>query len=175
MSIRSAKELMRSYCRPVNSLHLMEAIADDRGIDRSDLRSLIDSGEYLVTLESGFTSESVRRNPNYKPTVRNFGSIDKRDLLNAVNATTVFGIELSQAIKDMKWQSVKCPFHEDNHPSFRILLPDGGFNCMSCDEQGGNVIDFIMLLHRLSFPKAIDYLAHRYTGMVIIPLTYVTV
>jgi len=143
----------------------MEDLAEKRGLQRSDLKALIDSSEYLVSIEGCNASQIIRRNPSYRPPVSIKRGIDKHDLLAAVDPALVFNTELNQPIKDMKWQSVKCPFHEDDNPSFRILLPDGGFNCLGCDERGGNIIDFVMTLHGLSFPKAIKYLAERYTGL----------
>jgi DNA primase len=31
---------------------------------------------------------------------------------------------------------LRCPFHEDNHPSFSIHLEDGVWNCFGCGESG---------------------------------------
>jgi DNA primase len=89
--------------------------------------------------------------------------IDRNELLAAIDTAQVFSNELNQPIKDLKWQSLLCPFHEDSEPSFRILLPDGGFNCLGCGESGGSVIDLTMKLHNLDFPTAINYLATNYT------------
>jgi len=135
----------------------MFALAERKGIQQSDLRAVIDSGEFVLD------GKWIRRNPSFKPTIAIKHGVDKQDLLAAVNAAQVFSNELDQLIKDAKWQSVKCPFHEDNNPSLRILLPDGGFECKGCGECGGNVIDFTMKLHGLNFPTAIDYLATNYT------------
>lgn len=161
--MRTARELLRSYCKPVNSLHLMEALADEEGINRSGIQALVDSGEFVI--ETGSNYELIRRNPEFKPTLSKRTGIDKHDLLAAIDAAQVFGNELNQAVRDSKWQSVKCPFHEDNNPSLRILLPDGGFECKGCGERGGSVIDFTMKLHCLDFPQAIQYLATNYTAI----------
>jgi len=162
MSIQSARELLRDYCKPVNYLHLMEALADERGIPQTDLQALIDSGEYGIGEYKGIWM--IRKSKLFTPKVdsKKIG-IDKQDLLTAVDAAQVFSNELNQPIKDLKWQSVKCPFHEDSEPSLRILLPDGGFNCLGCGESGGTVIDLVMKLHNLDFPTAINHLAANYT------------
>jgi len=163
MSIQSARELLRDYCKPVNHLYLMEALAGEIGINRAGIQALVDSGEFVI--ETGSNYELIRRNPKFKPTLSKKTGIDKHDLLAAIDAAQVFSNELNQPIKDLKWQSVKCPFHEDSEPSLRILLPDGGFNCLGCGERGGTVIDLTMKLHSLDFSQAIDYLATNYTTM----------
>ena len=165
MTIQSARELLRDYCKPVNYLHLMEALADERGIPQTDLQSLIDSGEYGIGEYKGIWM--IRKSKLFTPEIKSTASkkigIDKQDLLIAVDAAQVFSNELNQPIKDLKWQSVKCPFHEDSEPSLRILLPDGGFNCLGCGERGGTVIDLVMKLHSLDFQTTINYLASHYT------------
>jgi hypothetical protein len=164
MSIQSARELLRDYCKPVNYLNLIEALAEEKGIPQSAIQALIDSGEYGIGQYNDIWM--IRKSKLFIPTIApNKKALDKHDLLNALNPADVFSIELDQPVRDMKWQSLNCPFHEDNHPSFRILLPDGGFNCLGCGESGGTVIDLTMKLHRLDFPQAIDYLATRYTSI----------
>ena len=167
MSIQSARELLRDYCKPVNYLHLMEELAVEKSIPLSDLQALIDSGEYGIGEYKG--TWMIRKSKLFAPEIKSTASkkigIDRNELLAAIDSATVFSNELNQTIKDMKWQSVKCPFHEDSEPSLRILLPDGGFNCLGCGERGGTVIDLVMKLHSLDFSQAIDYLATNYTTM----------
>ena len=161
MTIQSARVMLRDYCRPSNFLFLMLDLAESKGINRSDIQSLVDAGEFII--EPGLNLEVIRRNPELKPNVSKKIGVDKHELLAAIDAAQVFSNELNQPIKDSKWQSLLCPFHEDNHPSFRILLPDGGFECKGCGETGGSVIDLTMKLHNLDFPTAINYLATNYT------------
>jgi hypothetical protein len=163
MSLQSARHLLRGYCRPVNYLNLMKDLAKERGIHESAIQELIDSGEF--TIETGRNYDLICRNPDFKPTLSKKTGIDKHDLLNVLNTADVFSTELDQPVRDAKWQSLKCPFHEDSHPSLRILLPDGGYECKGCGERGGSVIDFTMKLHHLSFPDSINYLANRYTSI----------
>ena len=162
MSIQSARELLRTYCKPVNHLELMEALADERGIPLSDLQALIDSGEYGIGECNG--TWMIRKSKLFTPKIdsKKIG-IDKHELLAAIDTAQVFSNELNQTVKELKWQSLLCPFHEDSHPSFRILLPDGGFECKGCGERGGSAIDLTMKLHNLDFPQAITYLATNYT------------
>jgi hypothetical protein len=161
MSIQSARELLRDYCKSSNFLFLMEGLAAERSISLSDIQSLVDAGEYII--EPGLNLEVIKRNPDFKPNVSKKIGVDRNELLAAIDAAQVFSNELNQPIKDLKWQSVKCPFHEDSEPSLRILLPDGGFNCLGCGESGGTVIDLVMKLHNLDFPTAINHLAANYT------------
>ena len=165
MSVREARVLLRDYCRPSNFLHLMEELAIDRGIDQADIQPWVDSGEFINTRESGFTIETIRRNPDYKVPVSMKAGIDKAELLAAIDPVTVFKNELNTTVRDSRWQSTLCPFHEERTPSFRIMLPNGGYHCQACGESGGDIISFVMALHHLNFPTAIDYLAKNYTNI----------
>ena len=50
---------------------------------------------------------------------------------------------------------IKCPFHNDTHPSLRIYSEPGrGFYCYSCGA-GGSVIDFVMRLFRINYKQAL--------------------
>jgi DNA primase len=53
-----------------------------------------------------------------------------------------------------EWLSALCPFHDDSNPSLRVRLDSGGYRCMACNAKGGNVLDFHMRLHRLTFVDA---------------------
>ena len=159
-----ARELLKDYCKPVNHLDLIKDLAKEKGIHESAIQALIDSGEYGIGEYNGIWM--IRKSKLFTPKIApHKKKLDKHDLLNALNTADVFSHELDQPVKDMKWQSVKCPFHKDSHPSLRILLPDGGFECKGCGERGGSAIDLVMQLHHLSFPDSIDYLANRYTSL----------
>jgi DNA primase len=60
-----------------------------------------------------------------------------------------------------------CPFHSETKPSFTVSPDKGIFYCFGC-QAGGNVISFMMLYHRLTFPEAAQELARRYG----IPITF---
>lgn len=54
----------------------------------------------------------------------------------------------------------KCPFHDDENPSFSINADENYWNCFSgCG--GGSVIDFWMKLHDFDFTEAVKDLAER--------------
>lgn len=54
-----------------------------------------------------------------------------------------------------------CPFHQEKTPSFHVTPHKGIFRCFGCGE-GGNAISFVMKRNNLSFPEAVETLAHRY-------------
>ncbi|MDC2844886.1 DNA primase [Limosilactobacillus mucosae] len=59
-----------------------------------------------------------------------------------------------------------CPFHEDNTPSFSVSEQKQFFYCFSC-HRSGSVFDFLMELHHLSFPQAVEQVAKL--GSVTLP------
>ena len=57
----------------------------------------------------------------------------------------------------------KCPFHEDEKPSF-VVSPDKNlFHCLGCDA-AGSVIDFVMKADGLTFRDAVDKLLPGFRG-----------
>lgn len=57
-----------------------------------------------------------------------------------------------------------CPFHDDRDPSLTVWINSQSFNCFGCDaggKDGSDVISFIMLAEKLSFPQAVEFLAKR--------------
>lgn len=48
----------------------------------------------------------------------------------------------------------RCPFHEDDTPSFRVMS-DGGYLCFACGVSGGDVIDYVAAKRGLSNAEAI--------------------
>ena len=54
-----------------------------------------------------------------------------------------------------------CPFHGEKTPSFSVSREKGTYYCFGC-KRGGDVIDFVMELERLSFTEAVERLAERY-------------
>ena len=58
-----------------------------------------------------------------------------------------------------------CPFHNEKTPSFSVSPSKQIYHCFGCGK-GGNVINFIMEIERLSFPEAVEFLARR-AGMAI--------
>lgn len=50
-----------------------------------------------------------------------------------------------------------CCFHEEKTPSF-FIFPDNRWHCFGACSTGGDVINFIMKLKKLTFPEAVRYL-----------------
>ncbi|MBC7105927.1 MAG: DNA primase, partial [Firmicutes bacterium] len=61
----------------------------------------------------------------------------------------------------------RCPFHQDQTPSFTVTREKGLFYCFGCGT-GGNVLKFLMLFENLSFTEAVERLAQR-LGVVLPP------
>jgi hypothetical protein len=47
----------------------------------------------------------------------------------------------------------RCPFHNDQHPSFSVSAEKGLFHCFGCGESG-DVFDFVMKLEGIDFREA---------------------
>src|SRR5262245_1003146 len=58
-----------------------------------------------------------------------------------------------------------CPFHQEKTASFNVNKDKGFFKCFGCGA-GGDVVKFVELQQKLSFPEAVRYLAQR-AGMEI--------
>ncbi len=55
----------------------------------------------------------------------------------------------------------RCPFHDDQHPSFSVNFDEGYWHCFAgCG--GGSVIDFWMKLNNMTFVEAVSDLAVMY-------------
>lgn len=54
-----------------------------------------------------------------------------------------------------------CPFHAEKTPSFTVNPERKTYHCFGCGE-GGDVISFMMNLHRMSFAEALKELARKY-------------
>jgi len=54
----------------------------------------------------------------------------------------------------------RCPFHQEKTPSFMVNPERQIFHCFGCQE-GGDVFGFLMKMENLSFPEAVEKLAHR--------------
>ncbi len=54
-----------------------------------------------------------------------------------------------------------CPFHREKTPSFHVNRDKGFFHCFGC-ATGGDVVKFVELHEKLSFPEAVQVLAQRF-------------
>lgn len=70
-------------------------------------------------------------------------------------------LELVENYIDLNSKGVgRCPFHDDQHPSFSVNIKENYWNCFSgCG--GGSVIDFWMKLNDMDFQSAVKDLAER--------------
>src|SRR5688572_28228244 len=57
------------------------------------------------------------------------------------------------------WKGL-CPFHGEKTPSFHVNGEKGFFHCFGCSV-GGDVIKFVELFEKVSFPEAVRELAAR--------------
>src|SRR6266852_2449947 len=57
------------------------------------------------------------------------------------------------------WKGL-CPFHGEKTPSFHVNGDKGFFHCFGCGV-GGDVIKFVELNDKVSFPEAVRQLAAR--------------
>src|SRR4051812_34387533 len=57
------------------------------------------------------------------------------------------------------WKGL-CPFHGEKTPSFQVNSDKGVFHCFGCGV-GGDVIKFIELYDKVTFPEAVRQLAGR--------------
>jgi DNA primase len=53
-----------------------------------------------------------------------------------------------------------CPFHQEKTPSFTVNGEKGIFHCFGCGT-GGDVVKFVQLHQKSTFPEAVRYLAQR--------------
>lgn len=53
-----------------------------------------------------------------------------------------------------------CPFHDDHRPSMNVVPAKQIFHCFVCNT-GGDVFTFVMKLHKMEFPEALEFLAER--------------
>jgi len=53
-----------------------------------------------------------------------------------------------------------CPFHSERTPSFSVSETKQFYYCYGC-KKGGDIVSFVMEIHGLSFPEAIEELAAR--------------
>ena len=57
----------------------------------------------------------------------------------------------------------KCPFHNENTPSFNVSNDKSLFHCFGC-KVGGNILNFISKYKNLQFKEAVRYISN-YSGI----------
>ncbi len=55
------------------------------------------------------------------------------------------------------WAIMRCPFHDDNHPSLAVSLENGRFHCKACGETG-TVIKLVEGIHGIERAEAVNIL-----------------
>jgi DNA primase len=71
------------------------------------------------------------------------------------------GVELKRMGKDLRG---RCPFHDDEDPSFSIDPVRNVFHCFGCGVKG-SVVDLVMLLEGVAFRHAVEILRADYPGL----------
>lgn len=85
------------------------------------------------------------------------GFID--DLKSQTNIVSVIGDVVSLKKAGATYKGL-CPFHQERTPSFNVNPDKGFFKCFGCGA-GGDVVKFIELHQKVSFPEAVRSLAQR--------------
>ena len=78
--------------------------------------------------------------------------LDRLDIVDVVDSR----VKLRKSGKNY---SACCPFHDEKSPSFTVSPDKQFFYCFGCGASG-NALGFIMDYERLSFPEAVENLAH---------------
>ncbi len=81
------------------------------------------------------------------------------DLKAQTDIVSVIGDVVSLKKTGGTWKGL-CPFHQEKTPSFNVNKDKGFFKCFGCGA-GGDVVKFVELQQKLSFPEAVRYLAQR--------------
>lgn len=81
------------------------------------------------------------------------------DLKTQTNIVSVIGDIVSLKKAGATWKGL-CPFHQERTPSFTVNGDKGFFKCFGCGA-GGDVVKFVELHQKASFPEAVRYLAQR--------------
>lgn len=84
------------------------------------------------------------------------GSIDRDKLILDTDIVQVIGSRVSLTPRGHEYYGL-CPFHVESDPSFTISPTEKLWYCFGC-QQGGSVIDFLMLSEGIGFRQACDML-----------------
>jgi DNA primase len=82
------------------------------------------------------------------------------DLHLHADIVQVIGDAVSLRRAGATWKGL-CPFHGEKTPSFHVNREKGFFHCFGC-HAGGDVIKFVELHEKVSFPEAVRMLASRF-------------
>ncbi len=83
----------------------------------------------------------------------------KDKVLESADIVAVIGERVSLTRRGKEFVGL-CPFHPDHRPSMSVSPQKRIFKCWSCGA-GGDVIRFVEMAERVSFPEALQVLARR--------------
>jgi DNA primase len=89
--------------------------------------------------------------------------LDERDIIkenirSRIDFVEFVGRYVSLSSKGDRFVGL-CPFHEEKSASFGVNPTLGMFHCFGC-KAGGDLFEFAMLIERLQFPQALEFLAN---------------
>ena len=61
-----------------------------------------------------------------------------------------------------EWATIRCPVHDDDHPSMNVSITDGHFRCHACGAKGGDIIALHRLITGMGFLDAVRDLGGRF-------------
>jgi len=88
-----------------------------------------------------------------------FNDAHIQQILQALDIVDVVGNYVALKPKGKEMVGL-CPFHDDKRPSMNVSAAKQIFKCFACGA-GGDVIKFMMLRERMTFPEAVRLLAER--------------
>jgi len=83
----------------------------------------------------------------------------RSELLSKINIEQVVGEYVSFTNKGGRLWAC-CPFHNEKTPSFTVNTEKQFYHCFGC-HKGGNVINFIMEIEKMTYPEACQFLADK--------------
>lgn len=83
----------------------------------------------------------------------------KSELLSKINIADIVGEHVSLVNKGGRLWAC-CPFHNEKTPSFTVNTDKQFYHCFGCGK-GGNVINFVMEVEKMTFSEACQYLAEK--------------
>jgi DNA primase, catalytic core len=88
----------------------------------------------------------------------------KQEILDKTDIVAVIGDRVRLTKKGSRWTGL-CPFHSEKTPSFSVDAEKGFYYCFGC-HKGGDAVNFLEELEKMSFFEAMEELAKR-AGVVL--------
>mgnify|MGYP001561477285 CR=1 FL=1 len=132
----------------------------EKDIERAD--KIYEKYDWLadIAITLSGTAGKLNKLKRYKNELRFMYSNDKRidrvaesAIQSARESREVYKLYCGEVFVTYKTWKARCPFHEERTPSFTIYK-DGSFYCFGCGV-GGNAVDFIMKLKKVTFIEAV--------------------